>query len=167
MILSYSSRKRASYDLVAPSWVTVTAALAWPGAVDSKTAEPVPEASAVTVTRCAVLQLDGVKVRVAPEDTDRPELPLARAVVTVTFSLGCLDSFTSNVPDSPCFTPSWDGLATTAGPEATVMPTGVEEAEAPRLSYALATSEWAPTARPPTDSVNGAEVSVPSSSVSS
>ncbi len=153
--------------MVAPSWVTVTAALAWPGAVDSKTAEPVPEESAATVTRCAVLQLDGVKVRVAPEDTDSPVLPLARAVVTVTFAFGCLESFTSKAPDSPWRTPSWDGLATTAGPAATVMPTGVEEAEAPRLSYAFATSECAPTARPPTDSVNGAEVSVPSSSASS
>ncbi len=112
----------------------MTVALPWPGAVDSKTAEPLPEASAAMVTRCAVFQFDGVKVRLAPAETDRPELPLARAVVTVTFAVGCFDSLTSKLPDSPCWTPSWAGVATTVGPEATVMPTGTEAAEAPMLS---------------------------------
>lgn len=79
----------------AASSVTVTAALVNPVAVDSKDAEPVPEESAVTVTFCAVLQLDGVNVSDEPPATDRPELPLARAVVTVTLPLGCEDSFTA------------------------------------------------------------------------
>lgn len=112
----------------------MTAALPWPGAVDSKTAEPLPEASAETVTRWAVSQFDGVKVRLAPPVRVRPVLPLAREVVTVTFAVGCSDSLTSYVPDSPCWTPSWPGEATTVGPAATVTPTGVESAEAPMLS---------------------------------
>ncbi len=54
-----------------------------------------------------------------------------------------------------------------AGPEATVMPTGVDSADAPRLSYAFATSEWLPTDSPEAAYVKGALVSVPSSVVSS
>lgn len=73
----------------------MTEALAWPAAVDSNTADPVPEFPAVTVTFCAVFQFCGVKVSEAPEETDSPELPLARAEATVTFADGCLDSFTS------------------------------------------------------------------------
>jgi hypothetical protein len=119
----------------------VTAPFACPVAVDSKVAEPVPEAAAVTVTFWAVFQFDGVKVSDAPPVTDRPVLPLARAVATVTFADGWVESFTSYVPDLPCWTPSWVGETTTAGPEATVMPTGVDSADAPRLSYAFASSE--------------------------
>jgi hypothetical protein len=118
----------------AASSVTVTVALVNPVAVDSKDAEPVPDASAVRVTVCAVFQFDGVKVSVPPPVTDRPVLPLARAVVTVTFDAGCVDSDTAYVPDLPCWTPSWVGEATTAGPDATVMPTGVDSPDAPRLS---------------------------------
>ncbi|CAM5251103.1 hypothetical protein SVIOM74S_05854 [Streptomyces violarus] len=81
-----------------------------------------------------MFQFCGVKVSEAPPVTDRPELPLALADVTVTLEDGCLDSFTSYVPDLPDWTPSWTGEATTVGPEATVMPTGVESAEAPMLS---------------------------------
>lgn len=110
-------------------------------AVESKAADPVPVALAVIVTFWAVFQFDGVKVSEAPPVTDRPVLPLARAVATVTFALGCVDSLMSYVADLPCWTPSWVGTATTAGPEATVMPTGVDGAEAPRLSYAFASSE--------------------------
>lgn len=141
MILPYISRKRSSYVLDAASWVTVTEALAWPVAVESKTAEPVPDALAPMVTFCAVFQFDEVKVSDAPPVTESPVLPDARAVVTVTLPDGCVESFTSYVPDWPWRTPSWVGETTTAGPEATVMPTGVELADAPRLSYALATSE--------------------------
>lgn len=94
-------------------------------------------------------------------------MPLARAVETVTSAAGCFDSFTSYVPVLPCCTAIWVGVAATAGPEATLMPTGVEPADAPRLSYAFATSEWLPVARPETDSVYGEPVSVPSSVVSS
>ncbi len=141
MIFPYSSRKRASYAFDAGSSVTVTVALVWPVADAVKVALPVPEESAVTVTGCAVFQFDGVKVSEDPLVTDKPVLPAVRATPTVTFALGCVDSFTENVPDLPCCTPSWLGEATTAGPEATVMPTGVEAADAPRLSYAFATSE--------------------------
>ncbi|CAM5729759.1 hypothetical protein SFUMM280S_05334 [Streptomyces fumanus] len=167
MIFPYSSRNRSSYSLAAASWVTVTVALPCPGAVDSKTAEPVPEESAAMVTFCAVFQFDGVKVSVPPPLTERPEFPLARAVVTVTLAVGCLDSLTSNVPDVPWRTPSWVGEATTVGPEETVMPTGVELADAPRLSYAFATREWLPTARLAAECVKGALVSVASRVVSS
>ncbi len=38
------------------------------------------------------------------------------------------------------------------GPEETVMPTGVEFAEAPMLSYAFATREWLPTVKLETES---------------
>ncbi len=141
MIFPYSSRKRASYSPDASIWVTVTAAFAWPFAVDSKVAAPVPEEAAVMVTRCVVFQFDGVKVSEAPPVTERPEFPLARAVVTVTLAAGCVDSLMSYVPVSPCCTASWVVEATTAGPEATVMPTGVDSADAPRLSYAFASRE--------------------------
>ncbi len=88
----------------------------------------------MTVTFCAVFQLAGVKVSEAPPVTDSPVLPSVRAVVTVTFAAGCFESCTANVPDLLCWTPSCVGEATTAGPEAIVMPTGVDAAEAPRLS---------------------------------
>lgn len=106
MILPYRSRKRASYAFDAASSVTVTVAGAWPVADAVKVAEPVPEASAVMVTCCAVFQLDGVKVSEAPPVTDRPVLPAVRATETVAFALGCVDSFTSKAPDLPCWTPS-------------------------------------------------------------
>lgn len=62
-------------------------------------------------------------------------LPPVPAVVTVTSDDGRVDSFTSYVADLPCRTGSWVGVATTAGPEATVMPTGVDDADAPRVSH--------------------------------
>ncbi len=96
------------------------------------------EASAVSVTVCAVDQLLGVKVSVPPEVTDSPVLPEVRVVVTVTFALGWLDSFTVKLPVLPWFTESVTGVAVTAGPDATVMPAGVDSLLAPRLSYALA-----------------------------
>ncbi len=126
---------------VAAIWVTFTEAFACPVAVDSKVAAPVPEALPVMVTVWAVLQFDGVKVSEAPPVTERPELPLVRAVVTVTLAEGCVDSFTVYVPVLPCWTASWVAEATMAGPEATVMPTGVDSPDAPRLSYAFASSE--------------------------
>jgi hypothetical protein len=74
------------------TWVTVTSAEAYPVAVEAKVAAPVPVAPAVISTFCAVDQFCGVKVRVPPPLTARPELPEVREVVTVTFALGASDS---------------------------------------------------------------------------
>src|SRR5690348_7535699 len=63
-----------------------------PDALTVNVAAPVPEASAETVTFCAVAKLAGVNVSDAPPDTDRPVLPEVRAVVTVTFADGAEDS---------------------------------------------------------------------------
>ena len=55
-----------------------------------KVALPVPEASAVKVTFCAVAKLDGVKVSDDPPLTLNPVLPEVRAVLTVTFAEGAV-----------------------------------------------------------------------------
>ncbi|CAM5712456.1 hypothetical protein SFUMM280S_01467 [Streptomyces fumanus] len=75
VIFPYSSRNRSSYSLAAASWVTVTVALPCPGAVDSKTAEPVPEESAAMVTFCAVFQFDGVDRPAAADREARVRWP--------------------------------------------------------------------------------------------
>lgn len=68
----------------------------------------------------------------------RSVLPEVRATPTVTFAAGWVESFSSKAPVSPRRTESCPGAATSAGPAATVMPTGAGSAAAPRLSYALA-----------------------------
>ncbi len=134
--------------LAAASSVTVTTEEVYPAAVEVKVAEPVPAASAVSVTVCAVAQLAGVKVRLAPPVTERPVLPAVRAVVTVTFAVGCEESFSAKVPVLPCATETLVGTAEMAGPAATVMPAGVDSPVAPVLSYAFAYTEWLPAPAP-------------------
>lgn len=112
----------------------MTSALLCPGAVTVKVAAPVPDAAAATVTFCGVDQFDGVNVRLAPLETLSPVLPVVRATVTVTLAEGAVDKDTSKTPDLPCCTPSWAGVATTAGPATTVIPAGVDSADAPRPS---------------------------------
>ena len=72
-----------------------------PEALTVNVADPVLELSAVTVTLCGEEKLAGVNVSEPPAVTDRPVFPEVRAVVTVTFPEGALDSEMPTVPMDP------------------------------------------------------------------
>ena len=73
------------------------------------------DASAAIVTFCAVFQLVGVKVRLAPALGDRPVSPDAQLTGTVTSAAGAADSATAKLLVKPCMTGCDVGLATMAG----------------------------------------------------
>ena len=76
------------------------------------------------MTFCGTLQFEVVKVRLAPEETDRSgSPPLLSATDTVTLDDGWDDSATPKVWVPPCWTATEFGLTTTVG-DSTVIAIG-------------------------------------------
>jgi hypothetical protein len=102
---------------------------------------PTWEASvpSVTVTFCAVFQLDGVIVSVAGAALRSVSLP-ERATETLTLVLGAEDSVTPKVAVPPCWTVMALGLTRALGP-VTVIATGSEVVAEPAVLVATAVIE--------------------------
>ena len=130
MIVSYRLRNHWSYLDCEPAGsasVTVVEPDAYPEAEAVNVPWPPPSAAAVpaaTVTFCGTLQFEVVKVRLAPEETDRSgSPPLLSATDTVTLDDGWDDSATPKVWVPPCWTATEFGLTTTVG-DSTVIAIG-------------------------------------------